>query len=102
MQIHLFLRAFLAIMIIGAAPLSATAEDDPGCVRLSCLGKCISKEEAEGKAIPMLCMRQYSCYNGVDCAKLEDGKCGWKETPQLKACLAEKSGPILAPNAQQQ
>ncbi len=65
--------------------------DDIDCVRNNCLGTCITKEEALHKIMPMICMAQYSCYQDAECLKLENGKCGWKETPQLKACIAEKT-----------
>ncbi len=64
--------------------------DDSACMRINCLGKCVSRAEMEGKAIPALCMRQAQCYNDVECTVLADGKCGWKETPEMKACLADR------------
>jgi hypothetical protein len=86
--------ALLLIAVLALMPIvpPAMATDDPSCMRLPCLGKCASRKDMEGKAIPMLCMRQSNCYNNVDCTILDDGKCGWKGTPELAACLADKSG----------
>ncbi len=33
----------------------------------------------------------YACYQGATCERQPDGKCGWTETPVLKACILEKS-----------
>ncbi len=79
---------FLLVIIAGIQPVAA---DDASCMRMPCLGKCISKEEARGKVFPMHCLQQHVCYEGVECTRLEDGRCGWKETPALAACIADKS-----------
>lgn len=33
----------------------------------------------------------YACYQGAVCERQASGKCGWTETPALKACVAEKT-----------
>jgi eight-cysteine-cluster-containing protein len=30
----------------------------------------------------------YACYKTATCERQADGKCGWTDTPELKACLA--------------
>ena len=87
---------FLAILILICAIQPAGA-DDASCVRMPCLGKCMSKEDVAGKAFPMFCMQQSACYKDVECTRLDDGKCGWKETPELTACLADKSNNAPTP-----
>lgn len=82
-----FLLSFLLLNSIAVGAIA----DDPDCVRNNCLGTCISKQEALGKRVPMFCKPQYVCYKDVECVKLDNGKCGWKETPQMKACITEKT-----------
>ena len=82
---------FLVAIFIAIAPIKQAQADDPSCMRMPCLGKCMSREEAQGKVFPAYCLQQYSCYEGVECTVLGEGKCGWKETPELAACLADKS-----------
>ena len=99
MKHPLFIYFIVTVLLTGIQYAEA---DDPSCVRIPCLGQCISKEEAAGKVTPMLCMQAYTCYNNVECTRLDDGKCGWKETPELKDCLAAKSKPFIVPGASQQ
>lgn len=80
----------LSTLLLLTLALPARTDDD-ACVRMPCLGKCLSREETKGRAFPMLCMQQYACYEGVECAKGDDGKCGWKETPKMQACLKDKT-----------
>ena len=75
----------------------AAGADDPGCVRNNCMGTCLGKDEA-GFARSHVCRPDYVCYQNVDCTILDNGKCGWKVTPQLQACLAEKSPAIYTPS----
>jgi len=97
---HLYALFLIAVLALMPVVPPAMAADDPSCMRLPCLGKCASRKDMEGKAIPMLCMRHSSCYNNVDCTILDDGKCGWKETPELAACLADKPRGMPMPEEQ--
>jgi hypothetical protein len=90
-------RFIIATLVLMTGASVAKAEDDPSCVRMPCLGKCMSKEDTEGKAFPMLCLAQSACYDHVDCTKRDDGSCGWKGTPELDACIVEKSKLPFAP-----
>jgi hypothetical protein len=90
MKYHPSIRFLIAVLAMVAAIPCAKA-DGSSCVSIPCLGKCISKEEAAGKAIAMLCMRQSACYKDAECTRLAGGECGWKETPELAACLADTS-----------
>jgi hypothetical protein len=31
---------------------------------------------------------EYACYRDATCERQADGTCGWTETPELTACLA--------------
>ena len=31
---------------------------------------------------------EYACYRSAECARQSDGACGWTQTPELAACLA--------------
>lgn len=83
------------LFLVFAITMNNAIADDGKCVRNNCLGTCISIKEALGKPVPMLCKQDYVCYQDVECMQLDNGKCGWKETPQMKACLAEKAAEVL-------
>ena len=88
-----FIRFCMMVFVALAFSTLARAVDDPSCMRVDCLGRCGSKEEMKGKAIPMLCMAKSVCYQKVDCTIQANGKCGYTETPELAECLAQKGRP---------
>jgi hypothetical protein len=57
------------------------------------VGGCSSQVCSDREDIITNClyMEVYACYQGAACERQSDGKCGWTETPALKACVAEKS-----------
>jgi hypothetical protein len=32
---------------------------------------------------------EYACYQSATCTRQGDGECGWTQTPELEACLAD-------------
>lgn len=87
----------ILVLAAGGLPFPGLA-DDPSCARIDCLGKCVSKEDRNHMAIPMLCMQSYRCYKNIDCTVLEDGKCGWKKTPEFDECIAKlPANPVPPP-----
>jgi len=93
-------RVFIVVVLLAVIGFSLQAmADDESCVRMECLGKCFNLEDTEGKAFSMLCLQQSICYRGVECAKLDDGNCGWVQTPELDACLADMADKSIIPNS---
>ncbi len=33
--------------------------------------------------------QEYVCYRTAECARQDDGRCGWTQTPELISCLAQ-------------
>jgi len=65
------------------------AEPAPGgdCVKSGCSGTlCVEA----GKEVITTCeyKAEYGCYQSATCGRQPSGDCGWKQTPELKACLA--------------
>jgi hypothetical protein len=49
---------------------------------------CLSKEEAETAMSTCEWTEAYGCYPKFGkCEVQQDGKCGWTDTPELKACI---------------
>ena len=56
------------------------------CVRTGCSGQIC----ADSHRISTCEMRpQYACYKAAICERGADGACGFRQTPQLEACLAQ-------------
>jgi hypothetical protein len=66
--------------------LSATSAK-PACIRTGCSGQIC----ADANRISTCEMRpEYACYQAATCERGADGQCGFRQTPQLAACLASK------------
>jgi eight-cysteine-cluster-containing protein len=67
----------------GAGP----SKDD--CLPAGCSGQiCADAEEAAGIITTCEYRSEYACYDSATCERQADGRCGWTQTPELKACLA--------------
>lgn len=67
-----------------------------GCVVAGCSGQlCISQEDSDKGFGVSTCeyRAEYGCYQEASCEPQADGKCGWTQTNELKACL--KNPPAL-------
>jgi eight-cysteine-cluster-containing protein len=54
-----------------------------------CSGQiCADAEEAVGIITTCEYRPEYVCYKSATCERQADGRCGWTQTPELKACLA--------------
>jgi hypothetical protein len=83
-----------SLALAGCGSKSHGPADPPGkppakvqCVKSGCSGTvCVE----EGKEIVTTCeyKAEYACYSSAACETQPDGKCGWTQTPELKACLA--------------
>ncbi len=57
------------------------------------VGGCGGEVCSDTPGIISACMYReiHACYQGAACERQSDGKCGWTQTPEFKACIAEKS-----------
>jgi hypothetical protein len=73
--------------------LAVTPKAHGGCVVGGCSSHlCVE----EGNDIVTTCewTAKYSCYQGATCERQPSGQCGWTETPELLACIADAVKPI--------
>jgi hypothetical protein len=59
----------------------------PGCFVGGCSGQVCS--EQEGVITTCEFRPEYACYQTATCERQAGGECGWTETPELDACLAD-------------
>ncbi|MBI2612768.1 hypothetical protein HYW59_03070 [Candidatus Kaiserbacteria bacterium] len=68
-----------------------------GCAVAGCSGQlCVSAEEAGDIVTTCEYRAEYVCYKEASCEPQTDGTCGWTQTAELKACLANP--PALDPS----
>lgn len=58
-----------------------------GCERGGCSGT-VCSEEGGGMMTTCEFKPEYACYGNAVCERQADGKCGWTQTAELTACLA--------------
>jgi hypothetical protein len=66
--------------------------DNAPCVKGGCSGQiCIE----QGDDVMTTCewQPQYACYQGAACERQSDGQCGWTDSAELQACLADPPAP---------
>lgn len=64
---------------------SQTNTGSGGCMIVGCSSQICSDEDV----ITTCEFRpEYACYQGAECKRQVNGECGWTQTPQLTACLA--------------
>ena len=60
------------------------AQTSGGCIITGCSNQICAEEEV----ITTCELRpEYTCYQTARCGRLQDGSCGWFETPELQQCL---------------
>ena len=70
-----------------------------GCAVAGCSAQlCVSVEEAANIVSTCEYKAEYACYKEASCEPQGNGKCGWTETAELKACL--KNPPHLDSGAE--
>lgn len=68
-----------------------------GCAVAGCSSQlCVSAEEAANIVTTCEYRSEYACYQEAHCGPQADGKCGWSDTPELRACLANPK-PLMPP-----
>lgn len=57
------------------------------CIRTGCSGTVCAEP---GNDVMTTCeyRPEYACYQDAKCERQADGSCGWTQTPELAACLA--------------
>jgi len=60
------------------------------CVRGGCSGQLCVEERAGGDGFASTCeyRAEYACYQRATCERQATGSCGWTQTAELSACLA--------------
>src|SRR3989338_7748710 len=59
-----------------------------GCAVAGCsMQLCVSVEEAANVVSTCEYKAEYACYKEASCEPQANGKCGWTQTAELKACL---------------
>lgn len=66
----------------GSAAPAPTAE----CKKTGCSGTVCT--DTEGMMTTCEFKAEYACYGSATCERQPDGACGWTQTPELTACLA--------------
>ena len=67
-----------------------------GCAVAGCSSQlCVSRDVAETIVTTCEYRAEYACYQEAHCGPQADGKCGWSDTAELRACLAHP--PMLTP-----
>ena len=77
------------------APGNGSAPAGAACMKGGCSGT-ICAENANDIVTTCEYKPEYACYGTATCARQADGKCGWTQTAELTACLANPppaSGP---------
>ncbi len=87
----------------GPAPPPTSTQPIPpgagpgGCVTAGCSGTaCVAPDHplATGEMATTCEFKpEYACYEQASCDKQADGACGWTQTPELQACLANPPAP---------
>ena len=61
----------------------------PGCVVTGCSRElCVNEEDKDEYFTICEWRPEFECYAGTTCEKQTNGQCGWTETAELRACLA--------------
>ncbi len=67
--------------------LSNTGREKEGCVIAGCYNEvCIDPTKSTG-FLPCIYQPVFSCFVQANCAKNEEGGCGWLQTEELKSCI---------------
>jgi len=73
---------FVLLFLLGLLAI-ATATD---CVRGGCSGEICTDKQSQVVSI-CIWKEEFACYQTAICERQPDGKCGWRQTPELKECL---------------
>ena len=103
------MKRFLLLSLLAAACGGKTSNPPPpepappvamgDCEIGGCSGTACSEP---GKQVITTCeyKAEYACYQSAQCTRQADGNCGWTQSPELQACLANPP-PMAGPAATQ-
>ena len=75
-----------------------TPPREAGCVPAGCSKEvCVDASRASEIVTSCVYLPQFECYKTARCERQADGRCGWTETAQLKACIANSPMPLVDP-----
>lgn len=92
--LSLFITLFGLILwrVMRDAPYQNPNNVMPTSTQSSCkVGGCSSQlcvEESDEGVSTCEYTQAYACYKSATCTRQQNGKCGWTETNELKACLS--------------
>ena len=98
------LRALAITLLLAAcgggksnpAPSNGSATEPPpaggACIKTGCSG-IICAEPGNDQMSTCEFKPEYACYQKAACERQADGKCGWTQSDDLKACLASPPAP---------
>jgi hypothetical protein len=92
-----FVALALALAACGgkSAPQDTPPDPEPeaACVVGGCSGQLCVEEGGEGGMSTCEWQDAYACYQSAFCERQADGACGWTQTEELAACLADPPAP---------
>ncbi len=85
-----------------AEPQPVTNDSGPfvgaGCAVAGCSKEiCAEASEADGVVSSCVYLAQFACYKNARCERQSDGKCGWRQTAELQACINASPATRVAP-----
>lgn len=91
------MRNALLIFLFACGSKSAPPPSEPApnppppaageCIKTGCSGT-VCAEPGDDVITTCEYKAEYACYQDAKCERQPDGSCGWTQTPELAACLA--------------
>lgn len=93
------MRSLLLVFLIAcgggkSAPAPGPAPQQPptqqaGCAKAGCSSTICADAGSASDIVTTCEMKpEYACYQSATCERQQDGACGWTQTAELTACLA--------------
>lgn len=81
----------VVVVDAGGGPI---ADGGPGGAAACFVGGCSSQVCSDRPDVVSTCefRPEYECLRGAQCARQADGRCGWTETDELRACRERARG----------
>jgi hypothetical protein len=77
-----------------APPAESPPTESPACAKAGCSGTmCVAAGEADDVVTTCDYRAEYACYQTARCERQASGACGWTQTAELAACLANPPRP---------
>lgn len=84
------MRSVMIVAVLAACGGKPSPAATPPNVAACAIGGCSGSLCTEGTEIMSTCeyVDEYSCYASAECKRQDNGSCGWTQTAELTACLA--------------